>query len=68
LTGGLETMTRDEARAWIQRLGGRVASSVSKKTNYVIVGKDPGSKYEDAKRLGVTTLDEAEFTALLNRT
>jgi DNA ligase (NAD+) len=68
LTGGLETMTRDEARAGIQRLGGRVASSVSKKTNYVIVGKDPGSKVEDAKRLGVTTLDEAEFTALLNRT
>jgi DNA ligase (NAD+) len=68
LTGGLETMTRDEARAGIQRLGGRVASSVSKKTDYVIVGKDPGSKYEDAKRLGVTTLDEAEFTALLRRT
>jgi DNA ligase (NAD+) len=68
LTGGLETMTRDEARAGIQRLGGRVASSVSKKTDYVIVGKDPGSKYEDAKRLGVTILDEAEFTALLKRT
>jgi DNA ligase (NAD+) len=67
LTGGLETLTRDEAKAMIQRLGGRVASSVSKKTDYVIAGKDPGSKYEDAKRLGVTTLDEAEFTALLKR-
>jgi DNA ligase (NAD+) len=68
LTGGLETMTRDEARAGIQRLGGRVASSVSKKTDYVIVGKDPGSKYEDAKRLGITILDEAKFTALLSQT
>ncbi|MEK7205013.1 MAG: helix-hairpin-helix domain-containing protein, partial [candidate division NC10 bacterium] len=67
LTGGLETMTRDEARAGIQRLGGRVVSSVSKKTDYVIVGKDPGSKHEDAKRLGIATLDEVQFTALLNR-
>jgi DNA ligase (NAD+) len=60
-------MTRDEARAGIQRLGGRVVSSVSKKTDYVIAGKDPGSKYEDAKRLGIATLDEVQFTALLNR-
>ncbi len=67
LTGGLERMTRDEARAAIQRLGGRVASSVSKKTDYVVVGADPGSKYEDAKRLGVATLDEAAFTALLKQ-
>lgn len=67
LTGGLERMTRDEAKAAIQRLGGRVTSSVSKKTDYVVVGTDPGSKYEDAKRLGVPTLDEKAFQALLTR-
>jgi DNA ligase (NAD+) len=67
LTGGLERMTRDEARAAIQRLGGRVTSSVSKKTDYVILGTDPGSKYEEAKRLGVPTLDEEGFQALLTR-
>jgi DNA ligase (NAD+) len=67
LTGGLASLTRDEARAALHRLGGRLASSVSKKTDYVVVGKDPGSKYEDAKRLGVTTLDEGEFTALLHQ-
>jgi DNA ligase (NAD+) len=65
LTGGLEAMTRDEAKTAIQRLGGRVASSVSKKTDYVVVGTDPGSKVDDAKRLGVTTLDEAAFRALI---
>jgi len=67
LTGGLERMTRDEAKAAIQRLGGRVASSVSKKTDYVVVGTDPGSKHEDAKRLKVPTMDEKAFQALLTR-
>jgi DNA ligase (NAD+) len=67
LTGGLEKMTRDESKAAIQSRGGRVTSSVSKKTDYVIVGTDPGSKYEDAKRLGVPTLDEKAFQALLSR-
>jgi DNA ligase (NAD+) len=67
LTGGLERMTRDEAKAAIQRLGGRVTSSVSKKTDYVVVGTDPGSKHEDAKRLEVPTLDEKAFQALLTR-
>jgi DNA ligase (NAD+) len=65
LTGGLETMTREQARVAIQRLGGRLTSSVSKKTDYVVVGHDPGSKYEDAKRLGVPLLDEDSFNALL---
>ena len=67
LTGGLERMTRDEAKAAIQRLGGRVTASVSKKTDYVIVGTDPGSKYEEAKRLGIPTLDEDGFQALITR-
>ncbi len=65
LTGGLDTMTRDEAKEAIQRLGGRVASSVSKKTHFVVVGAEPGSKAEDARRLEVPTLDEAAFRALL---
>jgi DNA ligase (NAD+) len=67
LTGGLERMTRDKAKAAIQRLGGRVTASVSKKTDYVIVGTDPGSKYEEAKRLGIPTLDEDGFQALITR-
>jgi DNA ligase (NAD+) len=58
-------MTRDEAKAAIQRIGGRVASSVSKKTQYVVVGADPGSKAEDARRLGVPILDEDGFRAML---
>ena len=49
----------------ITRLGGRVTSSVSKKTDYVIVGKDPGSKYDDARRLGVKILDEVAFRDLI---
>jgi DNA ligase (NAD+) len=65
LTGALENFSRDEARVVITRLGGRVTSSVSKKTDYVIVGKDPGSKSDDARRLGVPVLDEAEFLALI---
>ncbi len=67
LTGGLSRLTRDEARTAIQHLGGRVTSSVSKKTDYVIVGEDPGSKAEEARRLGITTLDEAAFLGLLGR-
>jgi DNA ligase (NAD+) len=67
LTGGLASMTRDEAKAAIQRLGGRVASSVSKKTDFVVAGADPGSKYEDAKRLDVPLLDESAFRQLLGQ-
>jgi DNA ligase (NAD+) len=67
LTGSLEGFTRDEARELIIRQGGRVTSSVSKKTDYVVAGKDPGSKYDDAKRLGVPTLDEPAFKKLVGR-
>ncbi|MFB3816297.1 MAG: NAD-dependent DNA ligase LigA [Candidatus Methylomirabilales bacterium] len=65
LTGALSGMTRDEAKAAILARGGRVSGSVSKKTDYVVVGSDPGSKAEDAARLGVPTLDEPAFRALL---
>jgi len=67
LTGSLEGFTRDEAKELIVRQGGRVTSSVSKKTDYVVVGKDPGSKSDDAKRLGVPTLDEPAFKKLVGR-
>jgi DNA ligase (NAD+) len=65
LTGTLGSMARDEAKEAIQRLGGRVSSSVSKKTSYVVVGADPGSKADDARRLDVPVLDETEFRSLL---
>jgi DNA ligase (NAD+) len=65
LTGSLGSMTRDEAKAAIEGRGGRVTSSVSKKTSYVVVGADAGSKLDKARELGVATLDEAGFRALI---
>ena len=67
LTGSLDTFTRDEAKTAIQTLGGKVSSSVSKKTDYVVVGSEPGSKAQEAQRLKVTLLSEAEFTQLVAR-
>jgi DNA ligase (NAD+) len=67
LTGGLDSMTRDEARKIIEASGGRVSSFVSKRTDFVIVGKDPGSKYTEAQRLGVMTLSEKEFTKMIGK-
>jgi DNA ligase (NAD+) len=64
LTGTLPTLTRDTARELIERWGGRVTGSVSKKTSYVVVGEGPGSKADDARRLGVTILDEPALLAL----
>lgn len=65
LTGALDAFARDEAAERIVRLGGRVTGSVSKKTDYVVVGADPGSKLEKARKLGVATLDEDAFLRLL---
>jgi DNA ligase (NAD+) len=65
LTGTLSSMTREDAEAHIERLGGKVAGSVSKKTAYVVVGADPGSKLAKAESLGVRTLDEAAFRLLI---
>jgi DNA ligase (NAD+) len=65
LTGTLQSMTRDQATAAIERLGGKIAGSVSRKTTAVIVGADAGSKAEKARELGVPTLDEAAFFALI---
>ena len=65
LTGTLSSMTREQATAAIERLGGRIAGSVSKKTAGVIVGADAGSKADKARELGVPMLDEAEFLRLI---
>ena len=65
LTGGLASMSRDEARRKLQALGAKVSDSVSKKTDYVIVGEDPGSKADKAEKLGITMLDEQAFLKLL---
>ncbi|MFY9497472.1 MAG: helix-hairpin-helix domain-containing protein [Tepidanaerobacteraceae bacterium] len=65
LTGTLEKYSRKEAKEIIENLGGRVTGSVSKKTDYVVVGKDPGSKYDKAVELGVKIIDENEFDKLI---
>jgi DNA ligase (NAD+) len=65
ITGTLSSMTREEATQAIERLGARVSGSVSRKTTAVIVGAEAGSKAEKARDLGVPTLDEAAFQALI---
>ena len=65
LTGTLPTMTRDEATAAIEALGGKVSGSVSKKTTYVVAGEEAGSKLEKARSLGLTILGEDEFRRLI---
>ena len=64
-TGALARRSREEGGAEVARHGGKVTNSVSKLTDYVVVGADPGSKYDKARALGVTILNEDEFEALL---
>ena len=67
LTGKLETLTREEATKIIEDNGGNVSSSVSKKTSFVLLGSDPGSKYDKAVALGVKIISEKEFLDLVNK-
>jgi DNA ligase (NAD+) len=66
-TGGLQHFSREEAKALVTAQGGKVASSVSAKTDYVVVGQEPGSKYARARELGLKILDEASFEKLVER-
>jgi len=66
-TGGLDHFTRTDAQQAVEAAGARLASSVSKKTSYVVVGRDPGSKLEQARALGVTILTEQEFASLIGK-
>lgn len=66
VTGTLKSLSRDEAKDAIRRFGGKVASSVSRKTDFVVVGEDPGSKVDEAKKLGIPTLNEREFLDMIH--
>ena len=61
LTGGLEKYTRSDAKKLIERMGGKVTSSVSRQTDFILTGKDPGSKLAKGRSLGVKIIDEQEF-------
>lgn len=64
-TGSLSQFTRDEVRGLVESLGGKTGSSVTRKTDYVVVGSEPGSKYEEARLLGISILSEEEFRSLI---
>mgnify|MGYP002144128309 FL=1 len=67
LTGTLPTLKRDDAKAMIEAAGGKVAGSVSKKTDYVVAGEEAGSKLDKARELGVAVIDETELIELLKK-
>jgi DNA ligase (NAD+) len=66
-TGGLERLTRDEAARLVEEQGGTISSTVSRKTSYLVAGRDPGSKLGQARKLGVSVLTEEDFSALLGQ-
>jgi len=66
-TGKLEDLSRDEAKRWVEDQGGRATSSVSGETDFLVVGDGPGSKLDEAKKLGVEILEEAEFKRMINK-
>jgi DNA ligase (NAD+) len=65
LTGTLNAMTREESKEAIESLGGKITDSVSHQTSYIVVGKNPGEKWQKARALGIKELDEEQFLALL---
>ena len=65
ITGTLPTLSRDEAKKIIEDNGGKVSSSVSSKTSYVLAGEEAGSKLKEAKKLGITVIDENRLTEML---
>ncbi|RLF29509.1 MAG: DNA ligase (NAD(+)) LigA [Thermoplasmata archaeon] len=67
-TGTLKDFSRDEAKKLVEELGGRTMSTVSKNTDYLVVGEKPGSKYEKAKKLGITIINEKKFKELTRKT
>ena len=66
LTGSLEQFTRDQASEIIEKMGGKTSSSVSKKTTYVLAGKDAGSKLTKAQNLGITVISENDFKEMIS--
>jgi DNA ligase (NAD+) len=66
LTGGLETITREAAKEKIRQLDGEISESISQKTDFLIAGSDPGSKYQKAKQLGIKIIDEKQFLAMMS--
>ena len=65
-TGALELFSRDEAKEVVERLGGKTAPSISKKVDYVVAGTEPGSKYDEAKKLGLNIISEEEFKGMVH--
>jgi DNA ligase (NAD+) len=65
LTGTLPTLKREEASAWIEKAGGKVSSSVSKNTTYVLAGTEAGGKLDKARSLGIPIIDEESFLTML---
>ena len=64
-TGELDSFSRDEAKKRIKMFGGKVTGNISKNTNYIVVGKEPGSKLKKAKKLGVKVLNEKDFISTI---